>query len=69
MLVQLPNDKPSMLWAKLKEDSLEDVRVFDVDEILDEVGEKELSWFNLEGEIQPLKRKSFYNLIRNLKNI
>jgi len=64
-----PQDKPATLWDKLKNDLNNEPRQFDIDETLDEVGEKELYWYDIEGEAQSLKKKSFYNLIRNLKNI
>ena len=68
ILEQFPKDKPAELWNKLQADISKATRLLDTDEIIDEVGEKELFWYDLEGEPQPLKRKSFYNLIRKLKN-
>lgn len=67
ILKQFPKDKPAELWNKLQADISQATRLLDIDEIIDEVGEKELFWYNLEGEPQTLKRKSFYNLIRKLK--
>jgi len=67
MLKMFPQDKPADTWSRLKNDAGKDPRQFDIDEILDEVGEKELYWFDIEGEQQSLKKKSFYNLIGKLK--
>jgi hypothetical protein len=67
ILKQFPKDKPAELWSKLQADISQATRLLDIDEIIDEVGEKELFWYDLEGEPQTLKRKSFYNLIRKLK--
>ena len=63
-----PDAKPAELWSELEEDCNRELRLFDTDEILDEVGKKELFWFDLDGDVLPLKRRSFYNLIKKLKN-
>ncbi|MBS3798771.1 hypothetical protein [Pseudoalteromonas sp. BDTF-M6] len=67
MLIQFPNSKPSQLWDKLRDDINNEPREFDTDEIIDEVGEETLYWFDSHAEPQQMKKKSFYNLIKKLK--
>ena len=67
MLDNYPDDKPSQLWSKLKNDILNEPRIFDVDEIIDEVGDGQLYWFDNDSEIKKKKKKSFYNLVSSLK--
>jgi len=67
MLEVFPKDKPAVTWDRLKNDLKNEPRQFDTDEILDEVGEKELYWYDIDAGLQSLKRKSFYNLINKLK--
>mgnify|MGYP000657107989 CR=1 FL=1 len=67
MLNKFPNDKPSKIWERLKEDLNNEPRKFDTDEIIDELGDDTLYWFDSSAEIQQMKKKSFYNLIKKLK--
>jgi len=67
MLNEFPNDRPSQIWEKLKNDITNDPRSFDTDEIIDEIGEDTLYWYNSSAELQKMKKKSFYNLIKKLK--
>lgn len=69
LIKQFPNDKPAKIWDKLIEDISLEPRLLDTDEILDEVGEDTLFWFDNQAEIKQMKKKSFYNLISKLKNI
>jgi hypothetical protein len=66
MMKQFPDHKPSQLWRMLKADSMRAVRLYDTDEILDEVGTDELIWSNRHGKPSTLKKKSYYNLIDRL---
>ena len=50
-----------------KNDITNDPRSFDTDEIIDEIGEDTLYWYNSGAELQQMKKKSFYNLIKKLK--
>lgn len=67
MLEQFPNDKPSHTWERLKDDLNQEPRKFDTDEIIDEIGEEILYWFDTQAEVKQMKKKSFYNLIKKLK--
>ena len=67
MLIEFPNDRPSKIWERLKDDLRNEPRKFDTDEIVDEVGKDTLYWFDDSAEIQQIKRKSFYNLVSRLK--
>ncbi|WP_417699021.1 hypothetical protein [Pseudoalteromonas lipolytica] len=67
MLIEFPNDRPSKIWERLKDDLSNEPRKFDTDEIVDEVGKDTLYWFDDSAEIQQIKRKSFYNLVSRLK--
>jgi hypothetical protein len=62
-----PNYKDSEVWKLLIQDVLKTERIYDKDEILDEVGTKELYWYNLSGELCSLKKQSFYTLVERLK--
>lgn len=68
MLNEFPNDRPSKIWERLKEDLNNEPRKFDTDEIIDELGDDTLYWFDSSAEIQKMKKKSFYNLVSRLKN-
>jgi len=59
--------KPSQVWEKLKSDITNDPRSFDTDEIIDEIGEDTMYWYDSRAELQQMKKKSFYNLIKKLK--
>ena len=63
MIEQFPEYKPSQLWRMLKADSIRAERLYDIEEILDEVGTDELIWSDRCGKAANLKKKSFYNLI------
>jgi hypothetical protein len=67
MIAQFPVLKPSQIWEKLKSDLANDPRAFDTDEIIDELGDDALYWFDHNAEIQQMKKKSFYNLVSRLK--
>lgn len=67
VLEQFPDDKPTQIWNRLKIDVTKEPRSFDTDEILDEVGEDLLYWFDNQSEGKQMKKKSFYNLINKLK--
>ncbi|WP_304636834.1 MULTISPECIES: hypothetical protein [Pseudoalteromonas] len=67
MLNEFPNDRPSQIWEKLKNDITNDPRSFDTDEIIDEIGEDTMYWYDSRAELQQMKKKSFYNLIKKLK--
>ncbi|MCT6698365.1 hypothetical protein [Rheinheimera sp. 4Y26] len=66
MMQLFPEHKPSQLWAVLKADSIRADRLYDTEEILDEVGTDELIWSDRHGKPITLKKKSFYNLIDRL---
>lgn len=68
MLINFPHEKPSGIWRMLQKDILLSERLYDTDEILDEVGKDELYWFKETGEVESLKQKSFYNLLKNIKS-
>lgn len=68
MLIDFPNEKPSSIWRMLQKDIVLKERLYDTDEILDEVGKDELYWFKESGEVESLKQKSFYNLMKNIKS-
>jgi hypothetical protein len=63
----IPEAKPSVIWNVLAQDITQKLRVYDTDEIIEEVGEKALYWTDIDGEAKSLKKKSFYNLIKKLK--
>ena len=63
MMEQFPEYKPSQLWRMLKADSIRAERLYDTEEILDEVGTDELIWSDRHGKPRTLKKKSYYNLI------
>jgi hypothetical protein len=63
----IPEAKPSVIWNVLAQDITQKLRVYDTDEIIEEVGEKALYWTDIDGEAKSLKKKSFYNLINKLK--
>ncbi|OBP14208.1 hypothetical protein A5320_16350 [Rheinheimera sp. SA_1] len=63
MMEQFPDHKPSQLWRMLKADSIRAERLYDIEEILDEVGTDELIWSDRHGKPRTLKKKSFYNLV------
>ena len=67
MLNEFPNDRPSKIWERIKEDLNNEPRKFDTDEIIDELGDDTLYWFDSSAEIQQMKKKSFYNLIKKLR--
>ncbi|WP_394129659.1 hypothetical protein [Shewanella maritima] len=67
MLEQYPDEQASQIWNRLGEDILNDPRQFDTDEIIDEIGNDILYWFDIKSELKQMKKKSFYNLIRELK--
>ena len=67
IIAQFPILKPSQIWEKLKSDITNDPRSFDTDEIIDEIGEDTLYWYNSSAELHQMKKKSFYNLIKRLK--
>lgn len=51
----------------LQVDLNRDERLYDIDEILDEVGSKELYWSEGEKEANRLTQQSFYNLVKELR--
>jgi hypothetical protein len=63
MMEQFPEYKPSQLWRMLKADCIRAERLYDTEEILDEVGTDELIWSDRRGKAVTLKKKSYYNLI------
>ncbi|AZG35206.1 hypothetical protein [Shewanella psychromarinicola] len=67
MLKQYPDAQANQVWNKLGEDILNEPRLFDTDEIIDEIGNDILYWFDTRSELKQMKKKSFYNLIRELK--
>ena len=67
VLQQFPNEKSSNIWRMLQEDLNRDERLYDIDEILDEVGSKELYWSEGEKEANRLTQQSFYNLVKELR--
>ncbi|WP_423185193.1 hypothetical protein ACO1PK_08380 [Alishewanella sp. d11] len=67
MLFKFPNEKPTRIWRMLQDDVLRSERLYDTDEILDEVGKDELYWFTESGEPERLKQKSFFNSLRNFR--
>lgn len=67
MLKQYPDAQANQVWNKLGEDILNEPRLFDTDEIIDEIGNDILYWFDSRSELKQMKKKSFYNLIRELK--
>lgn len=67
IIAQFPTLKPSQIWEKLKSDITNDPRSFDTDEIIDEIGEDTMYWYDSRAELQQMKKKSFYNLIKKLK--
>lgn len=69
MMQLFPEHKPSRLWAMLKADSIRGERLYDTNEILDEVGTDELIWSDRHGKPITLKKKSFYNLIDKVRKL
>ena len=67
MLEQNPDEQANQIWNKLSEDIMNEPRLFDTDEILDEIDGDTLYWFDSRAELKQMKKKSFYNLIRELK--
>jgi hypothetical protein len=66
MLDVIPEAKPSVIWNLLAQDITQTLRVYDTDEIIEEVGEKVLYWTDIDGEEKSLKKKSFYQLFKKL---
>jgi hypothetical protein len=67
VLHQFPKKKSSEIWRMLQDDLDKDERLYDIDEILDEVGKKELYWSEGEKEASRLTQGSFYNLVKELR--
>ncbi|RTR40990.1 hypothetical protein EKG38_03515 [Shewanella canadensis] len=67
MLKQYPDEQANQIWNKLGEDILNEPRLFDTDEIIDEIGSDTLYWYDIKSDLKQMKKKSFYNLIRELK--
>ena len=67
LLDQFPDDKPAKVWEKLKADLNNEPRLFDIDEIIDEIDLDTLYWFDDKADVNKMKKKSFYNLIKKLK--
>lgn len=67
VLQQFPKEKSSKIWRMLQEDADRDKRLYDIDEILDEVGTDELYWSVGEQEPSRLTKQSFYNLVKELR--
>jgi hypothetical protein len=62
----IPTAKPSVIWNILAQDITQQPRVYDTDEIIEEIGEKVLYWTDIDGEEKSLKKKSFYQLFKKL---
>jgi hypothetical protein len=69
MLEQNSDEQANQIWNKLSEDIMNEPRLFDTDEILDEIDGDTLYWFDTRSELKQMKKKSFYNLIRELKKV
>ncbi|WP_282166615.1 hypothetical protein [Shewanella japonica] len=67
MLKQYPDEQANVIWNMLGEDIMRDSRLFDTEEIIDEIGSDTLYWFDTRADLNQMKKKSFYNLIRELK--
>lgn len=55
MLVRFPNYKPMQIWRALKADCYRAERIYDIDEILEEVSYTELIWTDRKGASLSLK--------------
>jgi hypothetical protein len=62
-----PNLRPAEIWEVLKTDVERNDRIFDINEILEEVGDFEMVWCDAAGVAKHLKKKSFFNLLKNLR--
>jgi hypothetical protein len=67
VMTKLPNHRPAEIWQVLKADHLRETRVYDTDELLEEVGEYELIWTDIYGSPRTLQKRSFFNLFKKLK--
>jgi hypothetical protein len=68
-MIQLyPDYKSTQIWNMLKHDCSLPNRVYDTDEILEEVNSTELIWTNRKGERTNLMKKSFFNLLKKIKD-
>lgn len=71
LLLKIIQEQPSLsaskIWALLSEDQQKTDRVYDVDEIIEDVGVKELAWTDIDGKDNYLTKNSFYNLVKKLK--
>jgi hypothetical protein len=56
------------IWRALKADCARIERIYDSAEILEEVSNTELVWTNSNGEPMSLKQKSFFQLLKRLKD-
>lgn len=67
VMTKLPNHRPAEIWQVLKADHLRETRVYDTEELLEEVGDYELIWTDIYGSPRSLQKRSFFNLFKKLK--
>lgn len=67
VMTKLPNHRPAEIWQVLKADHLREHRVYDTEELLEEVGDYELIWTDIYGSPRTLQKRSFFNLFKKLK--
>lgn len=68
VLSETPHCKSSSLWSLLKNEVSSKNRLYDLHEVIDEVGMTELIWSDRAGNPQTIQKKSFYNLVKKLRN-
>lgn len=67
VMTKLPNHRPTEIWQVLKADHLRETRVYDTEELLEEVGDYELIWTDIYGSPRSLQKRSFFNLFKKIR--
>ncbi len=64
---KFPEYKPREIWRLLMSDSKRNIRLYDTDEIIEEISFSELVWTDNLDKSTTIKLKSFYQLLSRLK--